>query len=182
MKKDVEVTGETRVMVLFQILNTTPKYFPATGTKEHRTVLVRDIRGTESGYSLDTHGFEVFTLLKKDGDSPNNDTGDSEYFDEVSDMIKAAFVSHLSDLLHAKVENTSTGAKNVIIFAKVIRRLRRDALKAREFEGAKVQAPSQDLMWILRKTMPSYRPAEWFPEELIWSEILLAGSFSESGG
>jgi hypothetical protein len=40
----------------------------------------------------------------------------------------------------------------------------------------------QDLMWILRKAMPSYRPAEWFPEELIWSEILLAGSFSESGG
>lgn len=129
-------------MVLFQILNTTSKSFSATRTKKHRTVLVRDICGTESGYSLDTHGFEVFTLSKKDGDSPNNDTGDSEYFDEVSDMIKAAFVSHLSDLLHAKVGNTSTGAKNVIIFAKVIRRLRRDALKAREFEGAKVQAPS----------------------------------------
>ena len=51
------------------------------------TVLVRDICETESGYAFDTHGFEIFTLLRKERDSPNHDTGDSEYFDEVSDMM-----------------------------------------------------------------------------------------------
>jgi hypothetical protein len=70
--------------------------------EENRTMLVRDIRGAESDFSLDTHGFEAHTLAKKDrklgqtyelhgSGPPNPEIGDSEYFEEISDMIKKVY-------------------------------------------------------------------------------------------
>jgi hypothetical protein len=56
--------------------------------EENRTVRLRDIRGTESSYSLDTHGFQVYTLPKKERDPVSEDIGESEYAEEVSHMIK----------------------------------------------------------------------------------------------
>jgi hypothetical protein len=51
-------------------------------------MLIRDIRGAESSYSLDTHGFTVRTLLKKGRDIISQELGGGEYYDEITGMIK----------------------------------------------------------------------------------------------
>ena len=60
--------------------------------EENCSVNVRDIRGTESNYSLDTHGFRVYTLSKSERDAIRQDISESEYFKQVSDMIKTLSV------------------------------------------------------------------------------------------
>jgi hypothetical protein len=61
--------------------------------EENHTMLIKDIRGTESSYSLDTHGFAVQTLPKKGRDVTNQEFPGGEYFEEISTMIKEVFVS-----------------------------------------------------------------------------------------
>ena len=67
--------------------------------EENRKMFVRDVRGMESGFSLDTHGFEVHRHAKRErevgctcelhGDRPPKmEIGDNEYFDELSDQSK----------------------------------------------------------------------------------------------
>ena len=75
--------------------------------EENRTVLVRDIRGTELSYSLDTHGFEVYTLSKRERDNPNQDIAESEYFEEISNMIKTMCVTHSSYSVYTDVKLTA---------------------------------------------------------------------------
>ena len=60
--------------------------------EEIHTMLIRDIRGAESSYSLDTHGFQVYTLPKKDRDITNEDFVRTEYFEEISNLVKSALV------------------------------------------------------------------------------------------
>jgi len=93
--------------------------------EENHTMLINDIRGAESSYSLDTHGFAVHTLPKQERDITNQELVDGEYFEEISNMIKEV-----------------TGAKNVILFGKVIRQLERGALQPREYKGKKFQPPA----------------------------------------
>ena len=50
-------------------------------------VIVHDIRGTESTFDLDTHGFEAITLQKKDRITTFEED-DRECFEELSNVIK----------------------------------------------------------------------------------------------
>ena len=51
---------------------------------------VRDIRGSDSIYSLDTNGFEVRTIAKTEWDMMNEEIVRMEYFEEISSLIKRA--------------------------------------------------------------------------------------------
>jgi hypothetical protein len=51
-------------------------------------IVVHDIRGLESTFDLDTHGFEAITLPKKDRISTFQED-DTECFEELSDLVKA---------------------------------------------------------------------------------------------
>jgi hypothetical protein len=53
-------------------------------------MLIRDIRGEESSYTLDTHSFEVHHISNKERDMMNEELVRSEYFDEIADLIKRA--------------------------------------------------------------------------------------------
>lgn len=67
--------------------------------EENRTMLIRDIRGTESSYSLDTNGFEVHTLSKRERDASDEDVVESEYFEEVSNMLQTMSVDPSAPLI-----------------------------------------------------------------------------------
>ena len=56
--------------------------------EDNHTMLIRDIRGTEPSLSLDTNGFEVHTLPRKERDATNEEIVKTEYFKEISDLIK----------------------------------------------------------------------------------------------
>jgi hypothetical protein len=58
--------------------------------EDNRTMHVRDMRGSESIYLLDTNGFEVHTIAKKEWDMMNEEIVRTEYFEEISDLIKRA--------------------------------------------------------------------------------------------
>jgi len=60
--------------------------------EDNRKMHITDIRGAESSYSLDTNGFEVHTIPVKERDWENEEIVKSEYFDEVSDLIKRVLV------------------------------------------------------------------------------------------
>jgi hypothetical protein len=62
--------------------------------EDKHNVTVRDIRGTESVYSLDTHGFEIRKLSSKERDITNQEVVKTEYYDEISNLIKEMFVPH----------------------------------------------------------------------------------------
>lgn len=53
-----------------------------------KPMLIRDIRGSESDYSLDTHGFQVYTLPEKERNLTDVAVVKTEYFDEIASMIK----------------------------------------------------------------------------------------------
>lgn len=53
-----------------------------------RKVTVRDIRESESEYSLDTHGFTVRTLSPKERPIPNTPELQEQWFDEIAKLIK----------------------------------------------------------------------------------------------
>jgi len=70
--------------------------------EENRKMLIRDIRGEESSFILDTHGFEVYTLPKRDP-AADQDIDQDEYFKEIHDMLKKTFVeSRSSAFRHAR--------------------------------------------------------------------------------
>jgi hypothetical protein len=71
--------------------------------EENRTMLIRDIRGAESSYSLDTHGFQVYTIPKKERDITNEDFVKTEYFAEISNLIKSALVGLKVHLIQLKL-------------------------------------------------------------------------------
>ena len=56
--------------------------------EDNHSMLIRDIRGTESRLSLDTNGFEVHILPKKERDPTNEEVVKTEYFKEICDLIK----------------------------------------------------------------------------------------------
>jgi hypothetical protein len=56
--------------------------------EDNRTMHVRDMRGSESSYSLDTNGFEVHTIVKNEIDMMNEEAVRTVYFAEISDLIK----------------------------------------------------------------------------------------------
>ena len=60
---------------------------------KHKTT-VRDIRGTESVYALDTHGFEIRRLPSKERDITDQEVVKTDYYSEISDLIKEMFVPH----------------------------------------------------------------------------------------
>jgi hypothetical protein len=59
--------------------------------EENHTMLIRDIRGSESSYSLDRHSFQVYTI-SKERDITNKDFVKTEYFEEISNLVKTALV------------------------------------------------------------------------------------------
>jgi len=90
-----------------------------------KQVVVYDIRGKESDFCLNIHGFEAITLPVKDRISTYEED-DKEYFEEMSELIK-----------------TRTGATQVILFGRNIRKLPRGALLPHEFiAGGQIQAPA----------------------------------------
>jgi hypothetical protein len=48
--------------------------------EENRTTMIRDIRGSESEYSLDKHGFRVLTIPEKERDTTNEEIIKNEHF------------------------------------------------------------------------------------------------------
>jgi len=66
--------------------------------QETRTKLVRDIRGTESDFTLDVHGFQTYTLAPKDRDSKIEGEQHEEYFEEIGDMLKKMYASFVNSL------------------------------------------------------------------------------------
>jgi hypothetical protein len=64
--------------------------------EENREVLVRDIRGTESEYSLEQNGFTTFKLPKKEGrDTAVLNGKTDEYYDELVAMVKVLYVDYI---------------------------------------------------------------------------------------
>jgi hypothetical protein len=61
--------------------------------EENRTMHITDMRGAESSYSLDENGFEVHTLPQNERDWANEEIVRTEYFAEVSGLIKKALVN-----------------------------------------------------------------------------------------
>jgi hypothetical protein len=55
-------------------------------------MLIRDIRGSEPDYTLDTHGFQVYTLPKNERNISDMEVVKTEYYDEVAASIKEMFV------------------------------------------------------------------------------------------
>lgn len=56
--------------------------------EENRIMHIRDMRGAETSFSLDTNGFEVHTIPKKERDFMDEEIVRTEYFIEISDLIK----------------------------------------------------------------------------------------------
>jgi len=71
--------------------------------EENHAMLIRDIRGAESSYSLDTHGFQVYNIPKKERDITNEDFVKTEYFDEISNLIKSALVGLIVHLIELQL-------------------------------------------------------------------------------
>ena len=53
-----------------------------------RTVLVRDIRGSEDQYTLDKNGFQVFRHVSTEKEFLDEDQIKAEYFPEVEQLLK----------------------------------------------------------------------------------------------
>lgn len=62
--------------------------------EDNHKMLIRDIRGEESDYLLDTHGFTVRTLPKKGRDVTTQEINGGEYYEEISNMIKEMSANH----------------------------------------------------------------------------------------
>lgn len=58
--------------------------------EEKVPMLIKDMRGTESSYTLDTQGFTVRALPTKPADVTDQ-TVDGPYFQEISKMIKELY-------------------------------------------------------------------------------------------
>lgn len=56
--------------------------------EEKQRIIVRDIRGTESTYFLDTHGFEVHKLSAKGRDILDQEVVKTKYYEEISNLVK----------------------------------------------------------------------------------------------
>ena len=109
--------------------------------EEKHKVIVKDIRGTESDYSIDIHGFEVHKLQARERIVSDLEVVKTEYFDEISQFLKDMLVN-LSLLYVTLTKVASTGAKHAVIGGLIQRAFARDALAPQEFIPGKVQAPS----------------------------------------
>lgn len=63
--------------------------------EEKVPMLVKDIRGAESSYTLDTQGFTVRALPTKPADITDQ-TVDGPYFQEISKMIKELYACKIA--------------------------------------------------------------------------------------
>ncbi|KUJ11017.1 uncharacterized protein LY89DRAFT_654661 [Mollisia scopiformis] len=92
---------------------------------DRRDIVAHDVRGNESTYSLDKHGFEIHKLPTKERDHLNQEEVQKEYYQEIIDLIKK-----------------QTGGKDVTCFGNIVRQYKRDALTPEEFIPGQVQGPS----------------------------------------
>jgi hypothetical protein len=59
-------------------------------------VVVKDITGEESKYTLDSHGFQIYYHESKEKDFVDDDKIKAEYYPEVEQLLKDAYVYHTS--------------------------------------------------------------------------------------
>ena len=55
-------------------------------------VVVKDITGEESKYTLDSHGFQIYHHTSKEKDFLDDDKIKAEYYPEIDQLLKDAYV------------------------------------------------------------------------------------------
>lgn len=61
-------------------------------------VVVKDITGEESKYTLDSHGFQIYHHESKEKDFLDDEKIKAEYYPEIDQLLKDAYVQWLSDI------------------------------------------------------------------------------------
>jgi hypothetical protein len=91
-------------------------------------VIVKDISGEESKYTLDSHGFQIYRHASKEKEFVDDEKIKAEYYPETEQLLKEVYVNHMSHHpLHLQADlSNSTGAVRVYIFDHTIRRQPKD--------------------------------------------------------
>ena len=60
---------------------------------EPQNVVVKDITGEESQYTLDSHGFQIYRHQSKEKDFVDDEKIKAEYYPEIDQLLKDAYVT-----------------------------------------------------------------------------------------